>query len=191
MQLVGRLEPVDTAPGRVGPPGSFATADERLILELEATHGQGLFGFARRMGLSEGDAADAVQSVLLRLWSVLRDGTVIEDPRAWAYRATYRVAMDQHRLRRRAAALRERLLGSSQREPGNDEGRASADRVAVWSEVDRLPPRQREVLYLRYRSDLPFEVIGQVLGISSSAARSHATQAVASLRRRIGPRWSE
>ena len=61
----------------------------------------------------------------------------------------------------------------------------------MWAEVDRLPTRQREVLYLRYRSDLTFEAIGEVLGITSSAARSHATQAMATLRQRFptGGAW--
>jgi DNA-directed RNA polymerase specialized sigma24 family protein len=49
-----------------------------------------------------------------------------------------------------------------------------------------LPERQRAVLYLRYRADLPFERVGFVLGITSSAARSHATNALATLRRRLG-----
>ena len=60
-----------------------------------------------------------------------------------------------------------------------------ADRVAVWAEVDRLPLRQRQVIYLRYRSDLEHAEIGQVLGITASAARSHATQAIATLRGRL------
>ena len=51
----------------------------------------------------------------------------------------------------------------------------------IWAEVDRLPERQRAVLYLRYRADLPFETVRRVLGITSSAARSHATQAVAAM----------
>ena len=191
MQVVDRRDPVDTAPGRVGPPGSFAASDERMILMLEASHGQDLFGFVRRLGLDDTEAADAVQNVLLRLWSELGRGVVIEDARAWAYRAIYRAAMDEHRLRRRVAALRDRLLGPIRNDPGDDEARATSDRVAVWSEVDRLPTRQREVLYLRYRSDLPFEDVAAVLGITSSAARSHATQALATLRRRIGKTWDQ
>jgi RNA polymerase sigma-70 factor (ECF subfamily) len=162
-----------------------------MILQLEASHGQGLFGFVRRLGLGDAEADDAVQEILLRLWTELERGATIEDPRAWAYRAIYRMAMDEHRLRRRVAALRGRLLGGSRTEPGNDESRAASDRIAVWAEVDHLPPRQREVLYLRYRSDLPFEDIGAVLGITSSAARSHATQALASLRRHIGSTWDD
>jgi RNA polymerase sigma-70 factor (ECF subfamily) len=48
-----------------------------------------------------------------------------------------------------------------------------------------LPPRQRQVLYLRFRADLPFDEIGLILGITDSAARSHATQAMHTLRSRL------
>jgi RNA polymerase sigma factor (sigma-70 family) len=161
---------------------SIATAaDPRVVAEVEARHGQALLGFVLRLGLSDSEAADAVQEVLLRLWIEIRGGTQIENPEGWVYRSIYRLAMDQHRLRRRVAALRE-LLGSPGRQPVV---REASDRIAVWTEVDRLPERQRQVVYLRYRSDLAFEEIGHVLGISSSAARSHSTQAMATLRGRL------
>ena len=63
----------------------------------------------------------------------------------------------------------------------------SADSAALWQAVDGLPARQRAALYLRYRADLPFERIGLVMGITPGAARSHATNALATLRRRFGP----
>jgi RNA polymerase sigma factor (sigma-70 family) len=159
---------------------SIVDADE-IVVDLELHHGQPLFGFVRRQGLSDTEAQDAVQEVLLRLWRELRDGARIENPRAWAYRSIYRLAMDQHRLRRRITTLAGRLSGG---QPASGLGDA-ADRLAVWGEVDRLPERQRQVLYLRYRSDLPFETIASVLGITPSAARSHATQAMATLRKRL------
>ena len=157
---------------------------ESIVLDLERRHGQALFGFVRRLGLSDAQAADAVQDVLLRLWAELVAGRSIEQPKAWAFRAIYRLAMDQHRLQRRIGAIAERLGRS-------DEARRvtpldAGDRIAVWAEVDRLPERQRHVLYLRYRADLTFEQIGSVMGITASAARSHATQATATLRRRLG-----
>ena len=161
---------------------SSDAAAELAVVDLEVRHGQALFGFVRRQGLADAEAQDAVQDVLFRLWLELRSGTVIASPRAWAYRSVYRIAMDHHRLRTRIAALTRRL------EPGPESPAHDAtDRLAVWAEVERLPERQRQVLYLRYRADLPFEEIGPILGITASAARSHATQAMATLRRRLGP----
>jgi RNA polymerase sigma factor (sigma-70 family) len=159
----------------------------RKVIDLELQHGQALFGFVRRQGLSDSEAEDAVQEVLLRLWRELRAGNNVENPRAWAYRAIYRLAMDQHRLRRRLLQLSGRLKRtvSTPFESDPDE------RTAVWAEVDRLPLRQRQVLYLRYRSDLSFEAIASVLGISPSAARSHAAQAMAALRKRLATEETE
>lgn len=160
--------------------GQAWVSAERVVADLEADHGQSLFGFVRRQGLSDDEAQDAVQETLLRLFRELRAGQSIENPRAWAYRALYRLAMDEHRQRRRLTLVADRLGGQAQPDaaPAND-------RVAVWAAVDELPIRQRQVLYLRYRADLPFEDIGRVMGISASAARSHATQAMATLRDRL------
>ena len=155
-----------------------------IVIDLERRHGQALFGFVRRLGLSGAQAADAVQEVLLRLWSELKAARPIEQPKAWAFRTIYRLAMDQHRLHRRIGAIADRLGRSG--DARDDAAQDAGDRIAVWMEVDRLPERQRHVLYLRYRADLTFEQIGSVMGITASAARSHATQATATLRRRLG-----
>lgn len=157
---------------------------EDIVLDLERREGQALLGFVRRLGLSDAQAADAVQDVLLRLWAELVAGRSIEQPKAWAFRAIYRLAMDQHRLQRRIGAIAARLGRSDA--VWDDRARDAGDRVAVWAEVARLPERQRHVIYLRYRADLTFEQVGSVMGITASAARSHATQATATLRRRLG-----
>lgn len=150
-----------------------------VVGDLQRTDGQALFGFVRRLGLTDDQADDVVQEVLARLLAELGRGILVVNPRSWAFQSVYRLAMDQHRLRRRVAGLVDRLGSMSPRSMSAD------DRIVVWGEVDRLPVRQRQVLYLRYRADLTHDEIGQVLGISSSASRSHATQAIATLRARL------
>lgn len=150
------------------------------VAGLQQGEGQALFGFVRRLGLTDEQADDAVQEVFARLLAEYRNDVVIANPRSWAYRSIYRLAMDQHRLRRRMVALG-RLIGGQPPRRSTD----AADRIAVWSEVDRLPQRQRQVIYLRYRADLTYEEIGHVLDISASAGRSHAAQAMAVLRTRL------
>ena len=168
----------------VGAEGAAATGDtaaDLAVVELELRHGQALFGFVRRQGLTDTEAEDAVQEVLVRLWLEIRAGRAVDNPRAWAYRSVYRIAMDSHRLHRRVAGLIQRLDARPFGTPTRD----ATDQLAVWAEVDRLPVRQRQVLYLRYRADLSFDEIALTLGITASAARSHATQAMATLRRNL------
>ena len=158
-------------------------ADQAVVLSVHDRRGQELFGFARRLGLSNEQAADAVQDALLKMWRELRQGAQIDRPDAWAFRTLYHLAMDAHRWRTRLEQLLPKIV--SDRQTPDPVSADPTDRVAVWTEVDLLPPRQREVLYLRYRADLSFEDVGMALGITANAARSHCSVALATLRRRF------
>jgi RNA polymerase sigma factor (sigma-70 family) len=152
------------------------------VVDFERAHGQILFGFVRRLGVNDTAAADVVQESLLRLFDALCAGQPIRDLKSWTFHVAYRLSMDEHRRLARGLRLRNarpRLADAG--DPSDD-----LERQQVWSEVDRLPDRQRAVLYLRYRADLAFEDVGLTLGITASAARSHCTQALATLRTRLG-----
>ena len=151
------------------------------LVRLQDERGAELWGLARHLGLAPDEADDAVQETLLRLWAALRDGATIERPDAWAFRTLYRLCMDRHRWRRRIGAVRDRLRA----EPA----RTSIDlgeRLAVWDAVEGLPERQKAAVYLRYRADLAYEQIGQVLGIAAPSARSHVSRALDALRLALG-----
>ena len=149
-------------------------ADRLLVVDLQIRRGPELFGLARRLGLSQEEADDAVQEALLRVWLALDGESEIRHLDAWSFRTLYRICMDQHRWRRRVRLLGERIR------PTADAGEpaAAADRLALWGAVDRLPERQRVVVYLRYRADLSFEQIGEVLGIQPVSARSQVSRAL-------------
>ena len=177
--ITGAMDPpfdlADTAAG-----GADALRD--TIVSLQADRGAELWGLARHAGLAPEEADDAVQETLLRLWAALRDGQPIDRPDAWAFRTLYRLAMDKHRLRRRIRLLTERIGAQPARSSSLDH----AERLAIWEAVETLPERQRLAIYLRYRSDLPFEDIGRILGIAAPSARSHVSRALDALRARLG-----
>lgn len=183
-----RFAPPARRLGVTGVPNAVTVGDalatdstrRRLVEDVVERHGQRLFGFVRRLGLTDAEADEVVQEALLRLFTALGGRVRIERPGAWTYRTAYRLAMDRHRLRRRWERVRARLAPADPPLDHRDEA------LAVWAEVDRLPERQRQVLYLRYRADLAFETIAEVLGIASGSARSAATRAIATLRDRLG-----
>jgi RNA polymerase sigma factor (sigma-70 family) len=157
-------------------------APSAVVADVHDRRGRELFGLCRRLGLDEDEANDAVQEAFLRLWDQSAKGVDILDPDAWAFRVTYRIAMDQHRLRRLARSVADRL--SAVDRPTEVD---PVDRLSVWAAVDRLPPRQRAVIYLRYRADLSYDQIAGVMSITANGARNDASAAVASLRRRLPP----
>lgn len=161
---------------------------ERIVHSLFQRRSQEMFGFARRLGLGDEEASEAVQETMLRLWRELGSGSKIDDADAWAFRTLYRIGIDSHRLRRRLQGLVDRmswrLAGAADRAELDGDPARRFDADAIWAAVDRLPERQR-VLYLRYRADLPYERIGLALGITPGAARGHASTALGTLRRRL------
>ena len=161
---------------------------ERTVHSLYQRRSQEMFGFVRRLGLDDDEASDAVQETMLRLWRELDAGTEIADPDAWTFRTLYRLGIDSHRLTRRIRGVIDRVGGRlTAADRGHHDG-DPAQRIdvdAIWHAVDRLPKRQRAVLYLRYRADLPYERIGLALCITPSAARGHASTGLATLRRRL------
>jgi RNA polymerase sigma factor (sigma-70 family) len=152
-----------------------------LLTELEADQGPALYDFARHQGLSDEQAADAVQEALLRLWRELRRGAVIERPPAWLFRTVYHLAMAQHRWRRQLSLLLPRLAPRR----ADYAGPEASDRLTVWATINELPTRQRQVLYLHYAADLPFDEVAGILGISASAARTHASRGLTTVRTRL------
>ena len=176
------LRPLGTADLNDNP---HARRADRVVRQVDEEHGQSLLGLAIRSGLSHEAAEDAVQEALFRLWQEVRKGVDIIDPRAWSFRTLYRIAMDEHRMRRRGGDIVARLSTRSWRTLDPD----IAQRISIWSLVDRLPTRQRQVLYLRFTADLSFDQIAATLGISASAARAHATFAAARLRAAMGEEW--
>lgn len=159
----------------------MAVPDASIVSDLHAAEGERLCNFARYLGLSDEEAADVVQESLLRLWRELRQGTELSNPAGWTYRTCYRLAMSQHRWRRQASRLVSRLAPMHPAYSGPD----ASDRLSVWQAVDGLPARQRAVVYLHYAADLPFQEVGETLGISASAARTHAGRAMVAIRSQL------
>ena len=115
MISVPRLLPFSQAP-----PGGAVESEPVAIAGLADGDAQALFGFVRRLGLNDAQADDAVQETQVRLLAEYRRGITIANPRAWAFRSIYRLAMDEYRLRRRRCGE----LGSK-RPDGHGENRDS------------------------------------------------------------------
>jgi RNA polymerase sigma-70 factor (ECF subfamily) len=168
--------------------GALDTDAAALADVVEACYerrGREVWGLARRLGATAETAADVVQEAHLRLWRELLGGAAIDDVEAWVFRVAYRLVMDQHRVSRRIGEIVARLRERGEGGEGTDHLLVD-DALSLWPLVDRLPARERATLYLRYRSDLSFEQVGTVMGISTAAARSYASRGVERLRQRVG-----
>ena len=136
-----------------------------------------LWSFGRRLGLDPGAAEDVMQEAFVR--ALQFDPRSISDLDAWLFRVVHNLAVD---------AIRHGGYETTGPEPAVVDGSAHDDRLDLWRAVDRLPERQRAVLYLRYRADLKFDAIAGILGISEGGARANGARGLTSLRKWMGTR---
>ncbi len=129
--------------------------------------------------LGRHDADDAFQETFisaLRAYPRLRPGSNL---RGWVLTIAHRKALDVHRARGRNPVPVAEI----------DEGRARAPALEPaddhWERVRALPPRQREVLTLRYGADLTHAEIAAALGCSEEAARRAAADGLKALREEL------
>jgi RNA polymerase sigma-70 factor (ECF subfamily) len=150
---------------------------ERTVVAAYERHAKILWEYGRRLGRDHASAEDAMQDAFARLihLPLSRRPTNLG---AWLFRTVHNIAVDEHRRTRR--------IGTGPVAPIPDRSAdldaEAAQRLALWDAVDRLPQRQREVIFLRYRADLDFATIASILGLSESGARANAFRAIRSLR---------
>lgn len=96
-----------------------------------------------------------------------------DDPQAWVRRVLINRATSFHR--RRGAEWRALARVGERTETMVSE--LSPQATEVWDEVRRLPKRQAQAIVLHYVGQLSMEEIGEVMGCSSGAVKSHLHRA--------------
>ena len=114
----------------------------------------------------------------LRSWHKIR---TYDDASAWVRRVATNIAISG--TRRRIAEVRALIRVGLPRSPAPTLELPDAE---LWAAVRRLPPRQAQVVALRYVEDLPAADIASVLGCAEATVRVHLHRAHAALARQLG-----
>ncbi len=159
------------------------TGDTRAFDEIVARHKRAVYGTARRLLGSHEDADEAAQIAFVRAWQALSGFRGESSLRTWLVRIVLNVSKS---LRAKAPVL-DGLEGQEQladpRAGSHDLVRRNEIRARVRRAVDRLPPRQREVVILKVFSEMTHREVAEILGLSEGAVKAHLHQAVSNLRR--------
>ena len=145
--------------------------DRDAFAILVRTHGDRLFGIARRILRDVDQADDAVQQAFVVAWRelpTLRDAERFE---SWSTRILVRICFVTARTSRRAA-VRLVPLDLVVEPSMSDAAEAVARRDQLERGFRRLPPEQRAVLVMRHYLGLEPTEIAAVLGIPAGTVRS-------------------
>ena len=147
---------------------------------IYTTHQRDVLRYAALMLRDPDEAADVTAEAFARAWDAWSDGRGPNGrPLPWLLVIARRLIVDGWRRRRRIAWL-PLLDGAEVAAPD----RRIESEFWLWLDdlAAALPPRQREILFLRFRRDLTDGEIGAVMGLSASGVRSLLARAVQSLR---------
>ncbi len=157
------------------------------LAALYRDHRGSLIRMARLLVDTPEAAEDAVHDAFL---GTARNLGSLRDPEAalgYIRRAVVNRSRSQLR-RRRTARAHLRVAEPQVAPPADDAVLLAEEHREVLAALDTLPPRQREVLVLRYWSDLSEAQIADALGISRGTVKSQASRAIAALGERMAAR---
>jgi len=139
---------------------------------------------ARRYGLTEAQAKDAVQNTFLAVHRGAHDFRRGAPLRPWLFTITYNVVRQQRRAQARAPRPLpdDWQLAAPEPEVHRDRG---AITLAVRQAIALLPAGQREVVELHWLDVLPFREVARRVGISEGAVRVRAHRGYSVLRRHL------
>lgn len=173
-------------------PADLPRDPDQAITELYAAHWHRLVRLAWLMLHDQLAAEDAVQDAFVathRSWSSIR-----ETGRAVGYLQTavvnacrsvqrHNVVVDRQNARDAGAAD---VPGRGSLDSAETQAMYAAERDSMVAALRALPPRQREVLVLRYYSDLSEAQIAAALEISPGSVKAHAHRGLTTLRHAMG-----
>jgi RNA polymerase sigma-70 factor (ECF subfamily) len=168
----------------------FQRGDARGFEELVERYHRPLYHFAYRLLGRAEDAEDAAQDTFIQVYGALPGARVDIPLRPWLYRIARNRCLDM--LKRRRPVPFSTLTTEDDEPPMADvpatdplpdelAERADLQRV-LGAAIAALAPAYREVVALRYASDLAFGEIAEVLGMPENSVKTRFQRAKAMLR---------
>ncbi|MFF8384883.1 RNA polymerase sigma factor [Streptomyces kanasensis] len=182
--LGGGRERPGPATGPTGPTGPAEDPARPTVTELYHAHRLSLVRLAILLVDDQSSAEDVVQDAFVALYK--RHGERLDDvDNALGYLRTSVVNTARSVLRRRKTARAYVPPHEADAASAEDHALISDEHRRVLDALQGLTSRQREVLVLRYWSDLSEAQIAETLGLSRGAVKSTASRALDALERAL------
>lgn len=170
-----------SGPGVLGATGAGADREaDRAVSALYATRYRPLLRLAVLLVDDMATAEEVVQDSFIAIhanWRRLQD-----IDKAAGYLRQCVVNRSHSVLRHRGVVNRNLLQSLPDMPSAEDEAMRLLSRSAVITALQRLPPRQRQVLVLRYYAGLSEAQIASTMGITKGAVKRYVSRAMSALR---------
>lgn len=159
--------------------------DRERFHELVHRHAAPLWSTIRRSLRDREEARDVLQETWARALEGLPD---LREPgrlRAWLVSIAQNLVRERGRRPRPLSVEAHLAEAPAALDPGPSDCETRDAVAAVRDEIEKLPPRQREVFDLRMNHELSHAEIARLLGITEESSRANHYQALRRLRARF------
>lgn len=156
----------------------LAASWELVVTQLVRERGAALQRYAFLLCGNPDDAADLVQDALVKTFGRLRNGFSVTSAEAYVRKAILNTYLDGGRRRSRWRRIAHLEVTP---ESLDSESPTTELRLDVLNQLQRLAPRERACIILRYYEDLKVDEIAETLAISSGAVKRYVSDALAKL----------
>lgn len=160
--------------------GRAAAGDQRAFAAIYRRYRQELYRFTLAIVGDAEDAADVLQSTMVKAMRALPGERREIQLKPWLYRVAHNESVELLRRRRAAVQLSPELPAADP--PPHEEAEQRSRLRTLLRDLEELPDRQRSALLMRELAGLGFDEIAGVLEASRGVARQTVYEARLSLR---------
>ena len=166
--------------------GCMAAGDTDAFLTIYESHYQALFSYGFSLTANIELTKDCIQELFIELWQN-KPATAVRSVKAYLLTSVKYKLFKFHRANPASKSSAE-IQDNAGFELGHDSfliGREDEQKKAqnILAALNRLPARQKEIVYLRIYQALDYEEISEVMGINYQVARNLFSQSIRSLRK--------
>lgn len=172
----------------------YLSGNRSAISQLIERHNRRVKDYIRMMVKDDELAEDLFQETFIKAVRVIDDGRYTDNGKflSWVLRIAHNQVIDYFRAQKQSKLINESeagydLFGSLKLADRNVEDRMVAEQIEadVRQLIELLPEEQREVVVMRYYSDMSFKEIAEQTGVSINTALGRMRYALINLRRMI------
>lgn len=156
---------------------AFLAGDKKALSEIFLEYYDDLFRYGFKLTSDKNLVEDVIQELFLKLWKNRLQLSPVDNLKPYLFKAIRNKVIDNLNLLRPSVEISESIeknlalvyspedfLITSQAE--------ESTRHRVITALNKLPPRQREVIFLRYFEEIDFETIAQIMEVNVQSVRN-------------------
>lgn len=165
----------------------FLKGDQKALAEVFLNYHDDLFRYGLKLTGDQNIVKDCIQDLFLKLWKNREHLKMVQSVKPYLFKSLRNHITDTLELQKTTLPLEDESLSylhltySYEDFLINDQVTKDT-RQQVIEAINKLTPRQREAIYLRYFQDLEFETISQIMEMNIQSVRNTLQRAMQMMR---------